>query len=59
MIIQRAGANGDVVNARGTATRSIHYDGGAVHMAVEYREDHILRLLLEHGADPDVTSEWL
>ena len=54
MILAR---DGDVVNAHGTATRRIQYDGTAVHMAVEHGYHHILNLLLTHGADANVGSK--
>ena len=47
----------DIVNIIGTATRRIQYDGGAVHMAVEYGQHDILELILEHGAESSVTSK--
>ena len=37
--------------------RRLQYDGSAVHMAVEYGQNDILSLLLEHEANPDVTSK--
>lgn len=47
------------VTLQGKATRRIQYDGGALHMAVQYQQKDMMLLILEHGGDPSSTSTGL
>ena len=49
-------SHGHDVNLMGEATRRLHYNGGAMHMAAEYSDVLMAKLIVGHGGDPNITS---